>query len=87
MDSRPSENLALVARIGEAARGGTWSHAAELTAALVASAPPACADELSEYLSALRKTLWLAKLSRSALAVSLNRLNAAATFNKTRVGG
>jgi hypothetical protein len=92
MDSPLSNILAVVACLRESVRRGDWKSAGELAATLRQPTLPANREDLGEYLLRLKEALIAAKVSRAHAAASLAkfntaaiRLNAAATFNKTRV--
>jgi len=92
MDSKLSDLLELVGCLRESARRGDWKSAGELAAILRQQTLPASREELGEYFLRLKEALIAAKVSRAHTAASLAnfntaaaRLNAAATFNNTRV--
>jgi hypothetical protein len=84
MDSQHSELFAIVGSLQECARRGDWKSAFEAARALRDSTPPASAAETGQYLDRLRDALVVAKASRTHLAATLVRLNAAARFSRTR---
>jgi hypothetical protein len=92
MASKLSDLLELVACLQASARRGDWKSAGELAATLHQQTPPAGREELGAYLLRLKEALIAAKVSRAHSAAALAnfntaaaRLNAAATFNNTRV--
>jgi hypothetical protein len=72
-----------VASLQEAVRKGDWTRAEQLAAALSQTPVPMGATALGEYLDNLRETVVVAKVSRSHIVATLNRLRAAARFNAT----
>jgi hypothetical protein len=86
MDSPLSEQAAIAIATGEAARAGDWRRAQALLNDLLRSGPPRGSEALGEYLENLRQALVAAKASRSHLAATLHRVNAAAGFNGSATG-
>lgn len=84
MASPHSELLAIVETLQECARRGDWKNAFDAAAALRDRTPPATASETGEYLDRLRAALIAAKASRTHLAATLVRVNAAARFAERR---
>lgn len=84
MDSQHSELFAIVGNLQECARRGDWKSAFEAATALRDRTPPASAADTGRYLDRLRDALVVAKASRTHLAATLVRLNAAARFSRTR---
>jgi hypothetical protein len=70
-----------VASLQEAVRKGDWARAGQLAATLSQTPVPMDATLLGKYLDNLRETVVLAKVSRSHMVATLNRLRAAAKFN------
>ena|ERR1019366_5801656 len=86
MPSQRSDIFEVVASLQESARRGDWKSACELASILPQQTLPANREELGEYLRCLNQALIVARVSRANSAASLGRLNAAARFNKTRLG-
>ncbi len=84
MASQLSDLFAIVADLRECVRRGDWKNAFEAATALRDRTPPACAIETGRYLDRLRDALVAAKASRTHLAATLVRLNAAARFGRSR---
>jgi hypothetical protein len=86
MDFQHSDIFELVADLREAARTGEWERACELAALLPLQTMPSTEEELGIYLHCLKEALLVGKASRAHSAAALVRVNAAVSFNSTRVG-
>jgi len=82
MDSRHSDNLRLIDALRDSARSEDWERVAQLATTLCQNPAPVNPQEAAEYLDRLRPALVVARVSRAHTKAFLQRLNAAAAFQK-----
>jgi hypothetical protein len=87
MDSQLSDALEHLEALEDSIHRNDWASVSRLAALLPREflAPPR--DDIGEYLTALRRTLSMAKVSRAHAVASLARIQAAARFNERRSDG
>jgi hypothetical protein len=87
MDSRLSDVQAELGILRESIRTGHWQKVEGIAAGLGRFAVPQAEEQLAAYLDDLKRTVILAKASRSVSTATLSRVRAAARFQSSSIHG